>query len=218
MLLTLALAFAAPPTAPAGPLATYERAVADTTRAVTEAVPRLVTCPRPAASKLVLKVDLTKGAAVTAVGLQPGRSEKVSAPCVEKVVQDVFSRARPAVGTEAAVVLDYTAGVRLDGDVALLGALPDDAVEAGIRARMGGIAQCYVDGLAESPALAGELLVGFMVLPDGRAVAPEVKRTALWNPDVEACVLREVAQARFPAPESGAVVRVTYPFTFAPPE
>ncbi|MFN7147689.1 MAG: AgmX/PglI C-terminal domain-containing protein, partial [Myxococcota bacterium] len=175
-------------------------------------------CQRPSAPKVVFKVNLAKGATVTTATLGPGGGAKVSAPCLEKVVQDVFLKAPPRVGTEAAVVLDLASGLRLDGDVALLGTLASDAVEAGIRARMGGIAQCYVDGLAEAPGLAGELLVAFTVLPDGRPVAPEVRRTALWNPEVEACVLREVAQARFPAPEGGAIVRVSYPFTFDPPE
>ena len=72
-------------------------------------------------------------------------------------------------------------------------------------------------GLAEAPSLAGVVTVGFTVLPDGRAYAPEVKRTELFNPTVEDCVVRQVATATFAPPEGGAVVRVNYPFTFNPP-
>ncbi len=222
MLLALALAAAQTPeagTPPAAPpaLATYERAVADATASVKAALPRLVTCQRPAAQKLVLKVDLAAGARVTTAALGPSGGTKVSAPCIEKVVQDVFTRARPAVGREAAVVLDTTATLRLEGDVALFGALGNDAIEEGIRARMDLVAQCYVVGLAEAPGLAGEVAVAFTVLPDGRVHAPEIKRTQLWNPTVEACILRQVATATFPPPDGGAIVRVTYPFTFNPP-
>jgi hypothetical protein len=213
MLLALALAHAQ--TSPS--LATYEQAVADATRAVTAALPRMAACQRPAAPRLVFKVALADGGKVSTVAVAESGGTKVAAPCLEKMLQDVFLRAPPPVGVEAAVVVDTAAGLRLDGDVALLGALPNEAVEAGIRARMDRIAECYVGGLAGTPGLKGQLVVAFTVLPDGRVLAPEVKRTELWNPGMEACVLREVAASTFAPPESGAIVRVTYPFTFNPP-
>jgi hypothetical protein len=221
----LGAALAAAPAASAAPagdrppaLVAYEAAVAETTAAMRAAAPRFAACQKPSAAKLVLKADLARGAAVTTAALGPDGAAKVAAPCFEKVVQDVLVRAPPRVGTEAAVVLDLrAAGVALEGDVALLGPLAADAVEAGMRGVLDRVAQCYLVGLAEAPGLAGQLVVSFTVLPDGRAWAPELKRTELWNPTVEGCVLRQVATATFAPPQGGAIARVTYPFSFNPP-
>lgn len=221
----LGAALAAAPAAPAAPaperpaaVVAYEAAVAETTAAMRAAVPRLATCQKPAAAKLVLKADLTRGAAVTTAALGPSGAAKVAAPCFEKVVQDVLVRTPPRVGTEAAVILDLASGVALEGDVALFGSLPTDAVEAGVRGVLDRVAQCYLVGLAEAPGLSGQLVVSFTVLPDGRAHGPELKRTELWNPTVESCVLRQVATASFAPPQGGAIARVTYPFSFNPPQ
>jgi hypothetical protein len=36
------------------------------------------------------------------------------------------------------------------------------------------------------------------------------------SPDVEACLVSRVRQFRFPEPRGGGIVRVNYPFRFAP--
>lgn len=214
LLLPAAVAAGVPPA-----LVTYEQAVSSITLAFTAALPRLATCKVVSGDKLVFKVDLRGVPAVTTVALTGAASGTVSAPCHEKVVADVFTRSRPPVGFEAAVVVDVFGGApRLDGDVALFGSLGKDAIETGVRSRIDRVAQCYVNALKDAPGIAGDVVVSLTVLPTGQVLASDLKHTTLWSPPTEACVLAEMMGVVFAAPDGGAVVRVAYPFTFKPPE
>lgn len=200
----------------ADPLVTYQDAVRDATAAMTAALPRLAACPR-VSDRVLLNVDFVNGASVTTMSVQGGDTTNVKAPCLEGVVHEVYARARPMVGREAAIVLDAGAGGwRLDGDVALFGHLPKDAVEAGIRSNINYIAACYTGQLEETPALRGAVVVNFTILPNGHVYAPTVARSTLSHPAAEACVLAQVGRVVFATPEAGAVVRVSYPFQFQP--
>jgi TonB family protein len=197
-------------------LATYEEAVTAITAAVRGAHRRLAVCPTPGGSRIVLKVDLRGSGTVTTASVGTTGSSRVSAPCLEEVVRSVFAAAPPPVGREAAVVLD-AATLSLDGDVALLGELPADSVETGVRTRIDAIAQCYVSALAARPGLEGKVVVAFTVLPDGKVAAAEVRQSELKDTTAEVCVLGQLMGATFRPPDGGAIVRVTYPFTFNPP-
>ncbi|MDP2305509.1 MAG: AgmX/PglI C-terminal domain-containing protein [Pseudomonadota bacterium] len=217
MLLALVL-----PAAAAGipaSLTAYDQAVTSVTLALTSALPRLAACKAVPGEKLVFKVNLAGVPVVTTVALTGTASATVSAPCHEKVVADVFTRSRPSVGLEAAVVVDVFGGTpRLDGDVALFGSLGREAIESGVRTRMDRVAQCYVNALEAAPGIKGDVVVSMTVLPTGQVLSADLKRTTLWSPPTEACVLKEMLGVVFAAPDGGALVRVTYPFTFKPPE
>lgn len=189
----------------------YEAAVADATASVRVALPRFAACGVPRGERVLVEVDLASGEATTSA---PGAVAPGTASCVRTAAAETFRRAPPRAGRRARFVLD---GGALTGDVGLFGTLAADAIEAGMRGVLDRVAQCYLVGLAEAPGIAGEVVVDFLVLPDGRAYGPIVKRTQLYNPTVESCVLRQVATAAFLAPEGDAIVRVSYPFTFNPP-
>lgn len=202
------------PLALADPLADYKVAVASATAAIqSTAMPKIATCKRPTAP-VVVTVDLDTHTAITATIGATGPS-KSPLPCIETAVLAAL-KPRPAAGKQAVVVLD-TAG-RLDGDVALLGELPNDAIEAGVLPGMRPVAACYAAGLDVTPGLGGELVVSFTVLPDGRVLSPTVKRDTLLSADTAKCVLAQVSGMRFQPPSNNAVARVSYPFTFNPPE
>lgn len=202
------------PLALADPLSDYKVAVASATAAVTtKAMPKIASCKRPT-MPLAVTVDLDAGTAVTAAISATGPSRAPNA-CVETAVLAALTP-RPAAGREAVVVLD--AAGRLDGDVALLGDLPHEAIEAGVLPGMRAVAACYAAGLAQTPGIGGDLVVSFTVLPDGRALSPSVKRDTLLSKDTAKCVLAQVSGMRFQPPSHSAVARVSYPFTFRPPE
>lgn len=225
MLLALALTTLVPPAAAAptatsipAPLLAYDQAVNNVTRAVTAALPRLATCKAVPGDKFVFKVNLTGVPVVTTVALTGTASATVSAPCQEKVLVDVFTRSRPPIGQEAAIVVDvFGDAPRLDGDVALFGSLARETIEAGMRPRMDKVAQCYVNALTDAPGISGEVVVSLTVLPTGQVLSADLKHTTLWSPPTEACVLQVMLGTVFAAPHGGALVRVTYPFTFKPP-
>ena len=222
MLLALLLALRpaaaqAPDPAPIDPrLTTYEQAVKDVTAAVRAAQRRLAVCPSPGGDRVVMKVNLREDMSVTTASIGTTGTAKVSAPCLEDVVRSVFRTAPPRVGVEAAVVLDAST-FALDGDVALLGTLPAESVETGVRTRIEAIAQCYVSALAARPGLQGKVVVAFTVLPDGKVASAEVKQSELRDATAEVCVLGQLMKATFRPPDGGAIARVSYPLTFTPP-
>jgi hypothetical protein len=195
----------------------WQQAVRAATDATAAAVPTLARCPVPAgAAKLVVSVDLEKNAASTAA--MGGQEGKVHAPCIETGILQVFAKNRPILGRTAVVVLDTAAGLRLDGDVALLGSLSHDAIESGMRAHMAQFVQCYLDAYADAPTLEGQVTVSFTVLPNGAVNGPAMRHTTLFNPATEACVVHELSSVTFVPPDGGGIVRVTYPFEFHPPK
>lgn len=192
----------------------YAAAVKSATQAVaTAALPRIAACKRPAAA-LVITVDLAARKAQSAVLGAEGAS-RVSNRCIEGAVLAALTP-RPAAGAQAVLVL--TAAGALDGDVALYGSMETDAIEAGVRPGMMAVGACYAAGLEQTPGLAGELVVSFTVLPDGRAHGPEARRSTLSSPDTVQCVVAQVSGMQFTPPSNGAIARVSYPFTFRPPE
>lgn len=73
---------------------------------------------------------------------------------------------------------------------------------------------CYERELVKQPALAGELVVRFMIGKDGTVIAGEIQQGL--QADVDQCVVQTLRNLQFPAPTGGGTVEVTYPFTFAP--
>lgn len=81
------------------------------------------------------------------------------------------------------------------------------------------IKDCYEQALKIEPTLAGTVKVNFTLAggDDGKGVVTEgeIADSETKSPFFEACVLKEVAGAKFDAPDGGGTVKVTYPFKFA---
>lgn len=197
-------------------LSTYKAEVAEATERARSALPRLARCPLPAASRMLAQVELGTGE-VTIAAVSVAGTVKVAAPCIADELQKVYTRHKPKVGREADLVFSLEDGIVLEGDVALLGELDNDAIEAGIRSRIDRIATCYVARLPDHPGMKGEVVVNITVLPDGRVARADVQRTQLFAPPVERCILDEVAAVTFAEPSDGALAHITYPFRFGPP-
>jgi hypothetical protein len=105
-------------------------------------------------------------------------------------------------------------------DGAPVGTLSKEAIQAAIKAVVPRVKQCFEQGLKKEPDLAGRVVVQFEIEADeeGRGVVNkgEVPESETVSPFFDACVLKEVAGAEFPAPEGGGKVVVRYPFQFDP--
>jgi TonB family protein len=64
--------------------------------------------------------------------------------------------------------------------------------------------------------LAGRLVVSFVILPNGSVTAAALSQDTLGDAPVSTCVLQAARRWPFPQPEGGGIVKVSYPFTFAP--
>lgn len=97
------------------------------------------------------------------------------------------------------------------------GRLTKSLIEQGVQSRMQQIQECYALGLSRVPELRGNVMVNFVIAPDGSVpyAAALENGTDLGDPQVLDCVLAEFQKMTFEAPEGGRVVS-TYPLRFAP--
>ena len=99
----------------------------------------------------------------------------------------------------------------------VVGGIDNHEVEEGIGKHMDAINACYQAARADSPKLRGKVLVKFTISKDGKVNGAETRSTSLRNEGAETCLNEAVAQATFPALESGKIAIVQYPFVFPTP-
>ncbi|MDC0717281.1 AgmX/PglI C-terminal domain-containing protein [Nannocystis bainbridge] len=78
------------------------------------------------------------------------------------------------------------------------------------------VRQCYDEGLARKPTLAGKLTVDFEIVPSGEVSSSQIQQgSTIADAKVESCVAAAVQTWKFPASSDGWV-QVSYPFEFVP--
>lgn len=75
---------------------------------------------------------------------------------------------------------------------------------------------CYESQLHQEPDLAGKVAVLFVIGPSGEVVEAAVAESSLSSGPVEACMLDRIRRWRFPEPQGGGTVTVTFPWVFRP--
>ena len=103
----------------------------------------------------------------------------------------------------------------LAGTVQVRGSLAKGIIRRVIRGHLRELQYCYEVQLQRHPQLAGRVVVGFTIEPDGSVAGERVQSSTLGNNHVEQCVVGAMGRWRFPAVPDGGVVTVTYPFVFA---
>ena len=89
-----------------------------------------------------------------------------------------------------------------------------NAVQRVVAGRSGAYRACYEAELQRYGNLSGRLEVRFTIEPDG-SVSGVSSTTNELNASVEACVLRQVSQLKFPKPDGGVCI-IRWPFRFQP--
>lgn len=92
------------------------------------------------------------------------------------------------------------------------GGLDKDLIAAVINRNLGQVRFCYEQGLQGDPALAGRVAVGFTIGGNGTVKIADVENTSLNSKLVEDCILLRLKTWKFPLPEGGVDVKVSYPF------
>ncbi len=98
----------------------------------------------------------------------------------------------------------------------ILGALDKSIIDQTIRSELQDIGRCYRRRLRWDRALAGEVVVKFVIAKDGTVASSETESSTLPDPKVEACVHWVIYDLVFPEPAGGGIVIVSYPFRFSP--
>ena len=104
----------------------------------------------------------------------------------------------------------------IPGRPVVSGSLDREIIRRVIRRHRREIKYCYERELIKNKSLAGKVIVSFTISGTGAVVAASAKGGTLGNAAVSSCVASKVRRWSFPEPNGGGIVRVTYPFVFAP--
>lgn len=133
----------------------------------------------------------------------------------------VISTAGRGGGKNASGMGGLAAGGTGSGGVGLIeeeseitGGLDREIIAQYIKSKLGQILYCYERQLSAKPDLFGKVAVKFTIGPTGSVEQQLIGDTTLKNATVEGCILNKVATWKFPTPQGGTRVLVTYPFLF----
>lgn len=90
--------------------------------------------------------------------------------------------------------------------------LDRDAIAAVINKNIGQVRFCYEQGLQGDPSLNGRVAVDFVIGGAGAVKTASVANSTIHSKIVEDCILLRLRSWKFPLPQGGADVAVSYPF------
>lgn len=87
-----------------------------------------------------------------------------------------------------------------------------DAIGAVIARNQGQIRFCYEQGLQGDPNLSGRVAVDFTIGGNGSVKIANIANSSLASKIVEDCIMLRLRSWKFPLPQGGVDVKVSYPF------
>lgn len=90
--------------------------------------------------------------------------------------------------------------------------LDRDQIAAVINRNLGQVRFCYEQGLQSDASLNGRVSIGFVIGGNGLVKTASIENTTLNAKSVEDCLLLRLKTWKFPLPEGGVDVKVSYPF------
>jgi len=100
------------------------------------------------------------------------------------------------------------------GPSSVTGELDKETVRRYIQTKMDQVKWCYQQELQKNPSLQGDVNMEWLILADGSVAQVRVSGGSLGSPAVEQCLKTRIVTWQFPAPKSGGIARVVYPFIF----
>jgi len=104
----------------------------------------------------------------------------------------------------------------IPGKTIVIGGLSKDVIARVIRSHQHEIKYCYEVELQKNPSLSGKVAVMFTIDATGAVSENKISDTSLHNGTTEQCMLARIQRWRFPEPEGGGEVNVTFPWFFKP--
>lgn len=96
----------------------------------------------------------------------------------------------------------------------IIGGLSKEEIARVVRRHQSEIRYCYETELQKNPSLRGKVAVQFVIDPVGGVSEANVAESTMNNETAERCILGKIRNWKFPEPEGGGVVTVTYPWVF----
>lgn len=100
------------------------------------------------------------------------------------------------------------------GKTVVVGGLDREVIARVIERHQAEIKFCYEAALQREPGLAGKVAVAWTIDPAGAVAEASVSESTLGSAAVERCIVDRVRRWRFPAPQGGGVVEVSFPWIF----
>lgn len=115
-------------------------------------------------------------------------------------------------GTLSLVGAQGASPVPLGSEAVIDGGLDRDAISAVIQRNLGQVRFCYEQGLQGTPSLQGRVAVDFTISGQGTVSAAQIASSSLNSKIVEECIAMRLKSWKFPLPQGGVSVKVSYPF------
>lgn len=103
-----------------------------------------------------------------------------------------------------------------DAEVTVKGKLDKAEIRSTVRANIKDVRTCYTKGLTKDPELKGKVEINFVISHSGKVPTSVVQSSTLADAEVGKCIARAAKKWKFPAPDGGGNVVVTYPFKLSP--
>lgn len=104
------------------------------------------------------------------------------------------------------------APVPLGAEAEVAQGLDRSAIDEVIRRNLGQVRFCYEQALQGTPSLSGRVAMGFTIGGNGLVKSAQVENSSMANRGVEDCITMRLKTWKFPIPQGGVDVKVTYPF------
>ncbi|TPV93224.1 MAG: AgmX/PglI C-terminal domain-containing protein [Myxococcales bacterium FL481] len=180
----------------------------------------LVSCPRTMAEILVTvgQWSCPPAAGTTAfLGTRRELTRRVQSllnpkPAQMGAKENVNMKLVPISLVAAALVLPTFSVSSAQEEAAVKGSLDKSDIREVVRANIGQVTACYNASLEKDPSVAGRISLAWTIESDGRVANSVVEESTLHNDELDACIVAATASWRFPAPDGGGQVKVSYPF------
>lgn len=100
------------------------------------------------------------------------------------------------------------------GSIASASPLAKEEIRQTIRKQRDALNGCYRQGLERNARLHGKVVISFTIKQRGFVSDASVVKTTLNDPQVEACIVKQIKQLRFARHSSDMTIH--YPFRFQP--
>lgn len=102
----------------------------------------------------------------------------------------------------------------IPGKTTVVGGLDKDVIMKVIKRHQNEIKFCYEQELQKNAALGGKVAVAWTIDPTGGVSEANVSESSIGNANVESCIVQRIRRWKFPEPQGGGVVNVTFPWIF----
>lgn len=102
--------------------------------------------------------------------------------------------------------------VQLGAEAEVATGLDKSQIDEVIKRNLGQVRFCYEQGLQKNAGLSGRVAIGFTVGATGAVKSSQVDSSSMGDKLVEECIAMRLKTWKFPIPQGGVDVKVSYPF------